>query len=232
MSKTRVLIADDHPMMRQGIRHLLGRQRDLEVVGEASNGEQVVSLAEELAPDVVIMDIGMPGVNGLEATKRIKASNPAIAIIIFTVYDEAEYVLRLLEAGADGYLLKDAYGTQLLQAVRAVKAGGSPLQPAVVKRLLTSAGRHRAAKRLAGQMKKRGSDEYLTPREIEVLQLAAKGLTNRGIGAELDIGAGTVKWHLLSIFAKLGVNSRTEAVLHAMKRGWINSSESSPGGSI
>jgi DNA-binding NarL/FixJ family response regulator len=232
MSKTRILIADDHPMMRQGIRHLLGRQRDFEIVGEASNGEEVVRLAEELVPDVVIMDIGMPGVNGLEATKRIKASNPAIAIIIFTVYDEAEYVLRLLEAGADGYLLKNSCGTHLLQAVRAVKAGGSPLQPAVVERLLTSSGRYRAAKCLPEQIKEGWGDERLTPREIEVLQLASKGLTNRGIGAELDISAGTVKWHLLAIFAKLGVGSRTEAVLHALKRGWIDPSGGPAGGSI
>jgi DNA-binding NarL/FixJ family response regulator len=231
MFKTRILIADDHPVVRQGIRHLLGRQRDFEVVGEASNGEEVVSLAKELVPDVIIMDIGMPGVNGLEATKRIKASNPAIAIIIFTVHKETEYILHLLEAGADGYLLKEAYGTQLLQAVRAVKAGGSSLQPGVVQQLLASAGRRRSSKRLAGQVKKGLGDEYLTPREIEILQLASKGLTNRGIGAELDISAGTVKWHLLTIFAKLGVSSRTEAVLQALKRGWINPSGGSLGGS-
>jgi NarL family two-component system response regulator LiaR len=212
---TRILLVDDHPMLRQGIRQLLERERDFEVVAEASDGEEAVTLAGELLPDVVVMDVGMPKLGGLDATKQIKAEHPRIAVLVLTIHDEDEYIIGILEAGAAGYLLKAAYGEELVQAIRAVRAGEFALHPVVAQRLLKRAAGHRLK-----PIKLEGV-EQLTTREMEVLKLMAKGMSNQDIATELGIGVRTVKGHLVSIFAKMRVSSRTEAVLHALKQGWI-----------
>lgn len=215
MITTRILLVDDHPMLRQGIRQLLERERDFEVVAEASDGEEAVTLAGELLPDVVVMDVGMPKLGGLGATKQIKAEHPKIAVLVLTIHDEDEYIIGILEAGAAGYLLKTAYGEELVQAIRAVRAGEFALHPVVGQRLLKRAARHRLK-----PIKLEGV-EQLTTRETEVLKLTAKGMSNRDIAAELGIGVRTVKGHLVSIFAKMRVSSRTEALLQALRHGWI-----------
>lgn len=215
MPRTRILLADDHPMLRQGIRELLERERDFEVVAEAGDGEETIRLADELVPDVILMDIGMPKVSGLEATRQIKAKHPGTVVLVLTIHDEEEYIVGLLEAGAAGYLLKSAYGDELVQAIRAVRTGEFVLHPIVGQRLLK-----RAASYQSRPIRTVGI-EQLTPRELEVLRLAARGMSNRDIAVELGIGVRTVKGHLVSIFAKMRTGSRTEAVLHALKRGWI-----------
>jgi NarL family two-component system response regulator LiaR len=215
MTTTKILLVDDHPMLRQGIRQLLERERDFEVVAEAGDGEEAVRLASEFKPDIVLMDVGMPKVSGLEATRQIKAQHSEIAVLVLTVHDEDEYIIGLLEAGASGYLLKSAYGEELVQAVRSIRTGGYALHPVVGQRLLKRAASH--------QLKpiKLEGVEQRTTREIEVLKLAARGMSNREIATELGIGVRTVKGHLVSIFAKMRVGSRTEAVLRALKYGWI-----------
>ncbi len=215
MPRTKILLADDHPMLRQGIRELLEREQDFEVVAEAGDGEETVKLACERKPHVVVMDIGMPKLSGLEATKQIKAKQPATAVLVLTIHDEDEYILGLLEAGAAGYLLKSAYGEELVNAIRSIRTGELVLHPVVGQKLL---------KRMASLQPKPiklESTEQLTNREIDVLKLAAKGKSNRDIATGLGIGLRTVKGHLVSIFSKMRVGSRTEAVLQALKRGWI-----------
>ncbi|MFO7996802.1 MAG: response regulator transcription factor [Dehalococcoidia bacterium] len=214
-SKITVLLADDHPLLRQGIRSQLERQRDIEVVAEAADGEEAVRLAAEFKPDVVVMDIGMPKLNGLEATRQLKAENPDIAVLVLTIYDDEEYILGLLEAGAAGYLLKTADPAEIVQDIRAVRYGECVLNPTVTRRLLTKALERRS------KPIRLDSLEELSYREVQVLELAAGGITNKQIADEMGISVRTVKGHLASIFAKMKVASRTEAVLTALKRGWI-----------
>ncbi len=209
--RIRVLIADDHALVREGTREILAREEDIEVVGEAADGEEVVSLARELVPDVAVIDVGMPRVNGLEATRRIKAEHPGIGVLVLTVHDDDPYVYALLEAGAAGYLLKDIHGSQLVEAVRSVRAGEAVLHPAIARKIL---GRFRASQAPAGE-------QPLTDRELEVLRLAARGLSNKEIAAGLELSPRTVQVHLARIFRKLRVASRTEAVIHALRRGWF-----------
>ena len=216
MSLIKILLADDHPMLRQGIRHRLEQEPDLEVAGEAGDGEEAIRMARELTPDVIIIDIGMPKINGLEATKQIKAENPAISILVLSVHDEEEYIIGVLEAGASGYLLKSSYGEELVNAVRSVGTGEFVLHPAVFQRLFARARNRQLNPALPVKLEK------LTPRESEVLQLVARGMSNKGIALNLGIGLRTVKGHLLNIYAKMGVSSRTEAVLSALREGRIN----------
>ncbi len=218
-SKVRILLADDHPMLREGIRHLLEREPDFEVVGEAGDGSESIRLADDLVPDVVVMDIHMPKVNGLEATRRIKATHPTIAILVLTIHDEDEYIVGLLQAGAAGYLLKTAYGEELVRSIRAVVSGEFVLHPVIAKRLLKSAAGSELPSIKIGEV------EQLTAREVQVLKLAAKGMSNKDIADELDIGIRTVKGHLVNIFSKMKVGSRTEAVLVALKKGWVSIDE-------
>ncbi|HWO70925.1 MAG TPA: response regulator transcription factor [Actinomycetota bacterium] len=210
--RIRILIADDHALVREGTRRILEREEDLEVVGEAADGEEAVALAERLAPDVAVIDIGMPRVNGIEATRRIKEEHPEIGVLVLTVHDDDPYVYAILEAGAAGYLLKDVRGSELVDAVRSVRAGEAVLHPAIARKVL---GRFRAASRAEE------GGVPLTGREIEVLRLAARGLSNKQIGARLGLSARTVQVHLGRIFRKLRVASRTEAVIHGLRRGWI-----------
>jgi DNA-binding NarL/FixJ family response regulator len=211
--KTRILLADDHHMVRQGIRHLLEREADFEVVGEAVNGRQAVSQARELKPDVVLMEALLPSLDAVEATKRIKAERPEVAVVVLTYSDEVEHVVELLRAGAGGYLLKSAPGNELVQAIRFVKAGAFVCHPKVEQRLLKQVASPRQVGLDFGQ--------HLTRREAEVLQLAGKGLGNRDIGDYLGLTEGTVKSYFVNIFGKMGVNSRTEAVLEAIRLGWL-----------
>jgi len=208
----RVLIADDHALVREGTRELLARETDLEVVGEAADGAEAIELAGRLLPDVVVIDIGMPGINGVEATARIKAEHPEVGVLVLTVQDDEQYVYAILEAGAAGYLLKDIHGSQLVEAVRSVRAGEGVLHPAIAKKIL---GRFR---RSDGSVEEVRS---LTDRELDVLRLAARGKSNKEIARELDLSARTVQVHLGRIFKKLRVASRTEAVIHGLRRGWF-----------
>jgi len=218
-SKVRMLLADDHPMLREGIRHLLEREPDFEVVGEACDGNEAIRLADNLEPDVVVMDIHMPKVSGLEATRQIKEKHPTIAVLVLTIHDEDEYVMGLLQAGAAGYLLKTAYGEQLVQAIRSVVSGEFVLHPAIARRLLKST--------VSSELPSTKIDEgeQVTAREMQVLKLAARGMANNDIAGELEIGIRTVKGHLVNIFDKMRVGSRTEAVLVALKKGWVSLDE-------
>jgi len=214
MGKIKVFLADDHVLVREGTRELLEREADLEVVGEAGDGEETVRLVTQLKPDVALIDIAMPKLNGIEVTRRIKALCPATAVLILTAYDDDQYIFALLEAGAAGYLLKDVRTSQLVEAIREVSAGESVLHPAVARKVVD---------RFAwapGKAVESGL-EQLTERELEVLKLAAKGMTNMNIARELNLSVRTVQGHLSSVFSKMGVGSRTEAVLHALRKGWI-----------
>ena len=217
--RIRLIIAEDHAVVREGTRQLLEREPDLEVVGEAADGAQAVALVERLRPDVAIMDISMPVMTGIEATRRIKASHPNTAILILTAYDDDQYVFALLEAGAAGYLLKDVPSAEVVRAVRSVHAGEPVLHPAIARKVLA---------RFAGSAEQaeaaRASDDGaqpLTDREQEVLQLAACGLSNAEISSRLYLSIRTVQVHLTHIFNKLGVGSRTEAVIAGLKSGLL-----------
>ncbi len=213
---TRILLADDYPLLRQGIRELLEREKDFEVVAEAEDGEQAVKLANDLSPDVVLIDVSMPKLSGLEATRKIKAEHPSVRVLVLTVHDEEEYILGLLEAGATGYLLKSAYGEELVQAIRSVRTGEYVFHPIVAQRLLKCALGHQQAR-----VARTENIDQLTVREIEVLKLACTGMSYRDIARELGIEVRTVKGHLVNIFSKMQVSSRTEAVLRAMKHNLV-----------
>ncbi len=215
MHKIRVLIADDHAIVREGTRRVLESEKDIEVVGEASDGEEAVSQATRLQPDVAIIDIAMPKVNGIEATRQIKTLLPATAVLILTAYDNDQYIFSLLEAGAAGYLLKNVHGSELVEAVRSVHNGESVLHPVIASKVL-----HRFVP--STREVKGGAPELLSQRELEVLKLAAKGMSNKDIAEELYLSARTVQAHLANIFGKLQVGSRTEAILHGLKEGWFS----------
>ena len=204
------------------MRGLLEQEPDFQVVGEAANGAEAVEMVNDLQPDVVLMDVVMPELTGIEATKQIKRTNPKTAVIILSAYDDDCYVLGLLESGVAGYLLKHSYGEQVIQAIRAIHSGDAVLDPAVTAKLLLRASRSPdPAPPAAG-------GERPTGRELAVLALAAGGLSNKEIATKLGLSLPTVKAHLVNIFNKAGVGSRTEAVLHALRRGWIQMEGSTP----
>jgi DNA-binding NarL/FixJ family response regulator len=210
----RVVLADDHAVVRKGIREFLEQEADITVVAEAADGEQAVALVAEHQPDVAVLDIQMPVASGIEATRRIKARHPGVRILILTAYDDDPYIFALLQAGASGYILKTADSGDLVQAVRAVSQGESPLDPAVTQKMVQQLATGRP---LGAQ----ASAEPLTGREVEVLRLVAKGLTNKAIGRALDISDRTVQGHLANIYGKLHASSRTEAVTKALQQGWL-----------
>ena len=223
---TSIVIADDHAVFREGTRRLLDEEPDLTVVGEAGTGTEAVSIVRALRPDLVVMDIVMPGLTGIEATREIKRSHPGTAVLILSAYDDDQYVLGLLEAGAAGYLLKSAGGHELVQAIRAIAAGESVLDPGVMAKLLGRANGH------AGHAPSDHDDERPTDREMDVLRLAGAGLGNKEIAAELSLSLPTIKAHLVNIFNKMAVGSRTEAVLQAVRRGWIEVDGVTAGGGL
>jgi len=208
--RIRLLVADDHPMLREGLVAVLGTQPDFEVVGEASDGDEVVRLAERLVPDVILLDLEMPGTDGVAALERLRSAGSTARTVVFTAYDTDERILGSLRAGARGYLLKGASRQEIFGAIRTVHAGGSLLQPAVTDRLLERIDR--------GDGQDTGN---LTPRELEVLALLARGLKNAEIADRLFISERTVKFHVGSILAKLGADNRTEAVTIAAHRGLV-----------
>jgi NarL family two-component system response regulator LiaR len=218
VDKIRVMLVEDHVLVREGTRELLDREKDIQVVAEAGDGEEAIWLANAGHLDVIVMDIAMPKLNGLEATRRIKAVNSEVAVLVLTAYDDDEYVFAFLEAGAAGYLLKDVSTNDLIEAIRAVYAGEAVLHHVVTRKVVDYFAR-RTAKRCDDEQ--RGLQEHLTERELEVLRLAARGMTNREIASELSISARTVQVHLSNVFGKLGVGSRTEAVLYAVREGWL-----------
>jgi len=211
--KTKILLADGHHMVRQGIRRLLESEADFEVIGEADNGEQAVRLARQLKPHVIVMEARMPKLDSVDVIKRIKAEHPEATILVLTSSEEEE-CLELLRAGAGGYLLKSAKGEELAQTIRMVRAGQFVCDPLVERRLLKHAVRSQPVALNFGQ--------HLTRREAEVLKLVARGMGNRDIAGYLGLAERTVKGHMMSIFSKLGVGSRTEAVREALKRGWVS----------
>lgn len=215
-NKIRILIADDHALVREGTRRVLEQEPDLEVVGEAGDGEEAVELATSLKPDVAIVDVSMPKMDGIEATRRIKATCPSINVLILSAYDDDQFIFSLLEAGAAGYLLKTIRSRELVDAVRAVYSGESVLHPSIARKVLnrfvSAAGKPAEGKEPVGM---------LSEREMEVLKLAAKGLSNQDIAEKLCLSIRTVQGHLGHIFNKLQVGSRTEAVVRGLKEGWV-----------
>lgn len=207
-SRLRLLVADDHPVVRQGLRALLSAEDDLEVVGEAASGSEALRLARSLHPDVVLIDLRMPELDGTRATEAITRELPEVRVLILTTYDTDADILRAVEAGATGYLLKDAAPEQLAGAVRAAARGETVLAAPVAAKLVT---------------RMRSGGPELTMREVEVLALVARGLSNAEIGRELFIGEATVKTHLLRVFGKLGVTDRTAAVTTAIASGILPS---------
>ncbi len=207
----RILIADDHPIVREGLSAVLETQPDFTIVGEAASGAQAVARAAELRPDVILLDLELPEMDGVAALRAIRAADPTAKVIIFTAFDTDERILGAVQAGAQGYLLKGAPREDLFQAIRVVHGGGSLLQPVVAARLLRQVSSPAAP----------ALPERLTERELEVLRLLAKGRQNKEIAGELWISERTVKFHVSAILSKLGVGNRTEAVSKAAQLGLI-----------
>ena len=208
MAPITVLIADDHPIVREGLHAVLTDQPDLAVVGQAATGAEAVALALAHRPDVILMDLRMPGMNGVESIAAIRAQWPQAHVIVLTTYDGDEDIYRALQTGAQAYLLKDTPRAELLETIRAVARGQKRLPPEVAARLM-----------------ERMSSEALTDREVEVLRLIARGRSNKAIGAELSISEGTVKYHVVNILGKLGADDRTQAVTIALQRGILHLDE-------
>ena len=208
MDAIRVLIADDHPVVRQGLRTFLQLQKDIQVIGEAATGEEAVALAGELAPEVVLMDLVMPDLDGIEATRRIHAASPATRVIVLTSFAQDDKVFPAIRAGAAGYLLKDVEPQQLAEAVRAARRGESLLHPRIADRLL---------RELAGGPQ----SELLTERQLDVLRLIGRGLPNKLIARELVVSEKTVKTHVSNILSKLELSDRTQAALYAVRNGLV-----------
>jgi DNA-binding NarL/FixJ family response regulator len=210
----RVLLADDHALVREGTRRLIEAESDLEVVAEASSGEEAILEVRRLRPDIAIMDIAMPGMGGIEATRAIKADCAETAILVLSAYDDEPYLVALLEAGAAGFLLKNVNGHELVEAIRAVARGESVLEPALNEKLLRRLSNRPAAPARPA--------DVLSEREFDVLRLAARGLPNKEIARRLNLSIRTVHSHLANTFMKMHVGSRTEAVLLALRQGMIS----------
>lgn len=222
--RIRILVVDDYNLVREGFARMLELCPDFEVVGQASSAEEALERCRLLQPDVVLMDIKLPRVNGIEATRMIKERWPAIEVVMLSMYDEDEYVKEAVKVGATGYLLKDVTHEQLLEAVRVVHSGGSMMQPNLARKLLREYAQIAQAPRApAGQTRLDGVSEplVLSDREVEVLQAVAEGKSNREIADLLVISDKTVKAHLRTIFRKLEVGDRAQAVAYAMRRGWV-----------
>jgi two-component system response regulator NreC len=216
MRKIRILLADDHTVMRSGLRALLERQSDFQVIGEAADGHQAVELAEKLSPDVAVVDVAMPRLNGLDATQQITSKYPAIAVVVLSMHSDEGYIIRALKAGARGYLLKDSAEADLISAIRAVHEGKAFFSPVISKML---------AEDFVRQIRERGvSDSYelLTMREREVLQLLAEGKSNKETAAVLNLSPYTIETHRANILEKLRLHSTPELILYAVRKGVIS----------
>ena len=215
MKRIRVLLADDHKVVRDGLRLLIDGQRDMRVVGEAGDGKEALEKARELKPDVVVMDLSMPELNGLQATERLKAERSQVKVLALTVHEDASYLLQLCKAGAAGYVLKRSAGDDLIRAIRAVAAGGLHFDPALASKAL--AGR-------VGDAPGKGGlpTGDLSEREKEVLILLAWGYSNKEIAGDLRLSIKTVETYRVRIGGKLGLRSRTEMVQYALRQGWLN----------
>ena len=211
-TKIRIILADDHHMVREGIRQLLESEDDLQVLAEAGDGEEARALIEKHKPDVAVLDIQMPKASGIEVTRWVRAHLPEVGVLILTAYNDDPYVMAVLQAGANGYVLKTAQTDELIQAVRDVHEGKSVLDPSVTRKLM--ANLFKPSEKITA--------EPLTDRELDVLRLAAKGFTNKAIGIQLGISDRTVQGHLAHIFAKMQATSRTKAVMRAVSLGWIS----------
>lgn len=207
----RVLLADDHHIVRQGIRQQLESAGDLQVIAEAADGEAAQALIEKFKPDVAVLDIQMPKASGIDVTRWVRSNHPEVGVLILTAYDDDPYVMAVLQAGANGYVLKTARADEVIQAVRDVDEGKSALDPAITQKLMSNLFRQPPGSAV----------EALTDREMDVLRLCARGFTNKAIGVQLAISDRTVQGHLAHIFAKLQAGSRTEAVMRAVSLGWI-----------
>jgi len=210
-NQIRVLLADDHAVVRAGIRQFLEQAEDIEVIAEADDGAAAQTLIEQNQPDVAVLDIQMPQASGIEVTRWVRANHPEVGVLILTAFDDDPYVMAVLQAGANGYVLKTASPREIIRAVRDVHAGNSALDAAIVGKVMAQMSAGRWAKPV----------EKLTDREMEVLALVAKGRTNRAIGMQLGISDRTVQGHLAHIFNKLQAGSRTEAVMQAVSLGWL-----------
>jgi two-component system, NarL family, response regulator LiaR len=215
MSNITVILCEDHLITRQGIRRLLEDEKGLTIVGEASNGEEAVQMVAELKPDVVLMDIAMPKLNGIEATRQIKLICPLTGVLILSAYDDDEYVFALLKAGAAGYLLKSVGGDELVRAIKAIHNGEPVLDPGIAKKVMNYFKLRDKVPAMEPE------SALLTERELDIIKLAAKGLTNKDIAQKLHLSYRTVEGHMRGIFNKLGIGSRTEAVLYGLKNGWF-----------
>jgi DNA-binding NarL/FixJ family response regulator len=210
----RVLLADDHALVREGTRRLLEAEGDVEVVAEAASGEEAIEATRRLHPNIAIIDIAMPGIGGIQATREIKAQCPETAILILSAYDDEPYLIALIEAGAAGFLLKNVHGQELINAIRAISRGESVLQPSLAEKMM---------RRLSPQANPTvHASDLLSEREFDVLHLAARGLPNKEIARRLGLSIRTVHSHLANIFTKMQVGSRTEAVLLALREGIIS----------
>lgn len=216
MSKTRILLADDHTLFREGLRRLLEQEDDFQIVGEASDGEEAIGLVEELKPDVVLMDIIMPKLTGVEATKIIKTLNPSTHVLILTAYSDIHYILGLLKAGASGYLMKNARSTEIAQAIRAVKSGESVLDSLATQKLLEN-----VVSQSKENLKEKVSHGHLSPREIEILRYVARDMSNHDIAEKLKLSTHTVKTHIANIFHKMRCSCRAEAIAKGFHEGHV-----------
>ena len=214
MPKARVLLVEDHVVVRQGIKALLADEPDIEVVGEADNGREALRYVAELHPDVVLMDISMPGLNGIEATRQIRQNYPEVKVVILSMYANEEYVFQLLRADASGYVLKQSDSSEVLTAIRAALSGGSFLSPPISRAVIDDYVRRAEARGQTDEL------DLLTSREREVLQLLAEGLSNRKIAEQLSISVKTVETHRSNMMNKLGVDNKTELIKYALRKGW------------
>ncbi len=220
-SPARVLIADDYALVREGLRAVLKAEDGIRVVGEAEDGPQAVELCQRLSPDLVLMDVRMPKMDGLEATRTIKALMPAVSVVVVTMHENPDYLLEAVRAGAAGYVLKDSSGEKIAGAVRRTLSGESPLEEGLAMRLLERLAGEGVPAHAAAAAATGGLPEGITPREAEVLGLMARSLTNPQIAEELGITRGTAKIHAQNIIAKLGVSDRTQAAVRAVELGLV-----------